>query len=147
MLMYGLFFSFTKAHSKCFTNHWILIIIPEILLLFYVWGKIGSESRALLAPTLLKAWTLYQTFWPSFRSFTLTLVWWQPQSIHPGRNWLPPCRQRWGSHHFLEGSYPSMVRLVASTELKRLRPTWRCGATRGDREQKLNLTYCDEFSL
>ena len=40
-----------------------------------------------------------------------------------------------------------MVRLVASTELKRLRPTGRCGATRGDREKKLNLTYCDEFSL
>ena len=40
-----------------------------------------------------------------------------------------------------------MVRLVASTELKRLRPTGQCGATRGDREQKLNLTYCDEVSL
>ena len=145
--MYGFFFSFKKAHSKYFTNHWILIIIPQVLLLFHVRGTNGSESRALLAPTLLKAWTLYQTLWPSFRSFTLTLVWWQPQSIHPGRNWLPPCRQRWGSHGFLEGSYPSMVRLVASTDLKRLRPTGRCGATRGDTEQKLNLTYCDEFSL
>ena len=40
-----------------------------------------------------------------------------------------------------------MVRMVASTELKRLRPTGRCGATRGDKERKLNLTYCDEFSL
>ena len=40
-----------------------------------------------------------------------------------------------------------MVRLVASTELKRLWPTGGCGATRGDREQKLNLTYCDEVSL
>ena len=40
-----------------------------------------------------------------------------------------------------------MVMLGASTELKRLRPTGRCGAARGDREQKLNLTYCDEFSL
>ena len=41
-----------------------------------------------------------------------------------------------------EGSYTSKVRLVASTELERLRLTGRCGATRGDREQKLNLTYC-----
>ena len=40
-----------------------------------------------------------------------------------------------------------MVRLGASTELKLLRPTGRCGATRGDREKKLNLTYCDEISL
>ena len=38
-----------------------------------------------------------------------------------------------------------MVRLVASTELKGLRPTGQCGATRGDREQKLNLTYCENF--
>ena len=39
-----------------------------------------------------------------------------------------------------------MVRLVASTEVKRLRPTGRCGATR-ERNQKLDLTDCDEFSL
>ena len=32
-----------------------------------------------------------------------------------------------------------MVRLVASTELKRLRPTGRCGATRGDREKKIEF--------
>ena len=40
-----------------------------------------------------------------------------------------------------------MVRLVASTELKRLRPTGQCGATRRERNQKLDLTDCDEFSL
>ena len=107
----------------------------------------GSESRALLIPTLLKAWTLYQTYWPSFRSFTLTLVWWQPQSTLSGRNWLPPCTPRLGSHHFL-GSYLSMVKLVASTELKRLRPTGRCGATRGDRGQKLSIApHTKEFRL
>ena len=62
MLMYRFFFSFKKAHSNWFTNHWILIFILQILLHFYVLGTMGSESRALLAPTLLKAWTLYQTY-------------------------------------------------------------------------------------
>ena len=55
------FFSFKKAHSNCFTNPWIFIFIPQFLLLFHVLGTMGSESRALLAPTLLKALTLYQT--------------------------------------------------------------------------------------
>ena len=40
-----------------------------------------------------------------------------------------------------------MVRLVASTELKQLQPTGQCDATRGERNQKLDLTSCDEFSL
>ena len=31
-----IFFSFKKAYSNCFTNHWILIFIPQFLLLFYV---------------------------------------------------------------------------------------------------------------
>ena len=31
-----IFFSFKKTHSNWFTNHWILIFIPQILLLFYV---------------------------------------------------------------------------------------------------------------
>ena len=53
----------------------------------------------------------------------------------------------WGSHRFLVGSYPPMVRLVASTKLKRLQPTGRCGATRRERNQKLDLTDCDESSL
>ena len=61
MLIYRFFFSFKKAHSNCFTNPWILIFIPQILLLFYVLGTIGSESKALRAPTLLKDLTLYQT--------------------------------------------------------------------------------------
>ena len=31
-----IFFPFKNAYSNCFTNHWILIFIPQILLLFYV---------------------------------------------------------------------------------------------------------------
>ena len=34
-----------------------------------------------------------------------------------------------------------MVRLVASTELKRLRPTGRCGATRGERNKKTVMNF------
>ena len=54
MLIYGFFFSFKKAHSNCFTNPWILIFIPQIILLFYVLGTIGSESKALRAPNLVE---------------------------------------------------------------------------------------------
>ena len=36
LLIYVFFFSFKNAYSNCFTNHWILIFIPQILLLFYV---------------------------------------------------------------------------------------------------------------
>ena len=113
-----IFFSFKKDYSNCFTNHWILSFIPQFFLLFYVWGTMGLSLELC---SLQPCWRPGPCTRPSDRSFTL----WQPQSTRPVTSTFFSCR-----------SYPSR-KVVASTELKRLRPTGRCGATRGERNKKL----------